>query len=61
MGIESMAFLKIVSGIFVNIIAALILGFFAIKNGFVLIENIVFTIILLIISLKIEEILIAYD
>jgi len=59
--VKSIAFLKIASGVFINILAALILGFFTIRNVFILIENLFFTIILLVISLKIEEIIINYD
>ncbi len=55
------AFLKIMSGIFVNIIASLIIGFFTIKNIIILVINLILVITFLLISLKIETAIAEYD
>jgi len=55
------AFLKIVSGIFINIIASLIIGFFAIKSSIILVINLILVITFLLISLKIETAIVEYD
>jgi len=49
------------SGIFVNIIASLIIGFFTIKNIIILVINLILVITFLLISLKIETAIAEYD